>query len=77
MQANHKELICIFKEFLSVEAYLRQQILTAVDTKYISALQYFNTKSTKKNIYVIIYHIFDIYVEITPQMFTQREDVVK
>ena len=77
MKTKHKELIWTFKEVLSVEAYTRQKIITAVDTKYINALSYHNTTSTKKTIYVILKHLFDTHGKIITQMLTQQDDLVK
>ena len=45
--------------------------------KYITALRNKNTNCIKKTIDIILKHLFDNYVKITPQMITQREDVVK
>ena len=77
MQANHEELVCNFKEVLSVEASLRQKIITSVDVKYTTALQNRNTNSVKKIIDVILNHLFGTYGKITPNMLTQRECIVK
>ena len=70
MQANHKELIRIFKAVLSVEATLRQKIITAVDVKYIADLSDRNTNSINNTIDVILKHLFNTYGKLTPQMLT-------
>ena len=77
MQIQHKELIHSFREVLSVEAALRQQIITAVDSKYSAALHNRNTKSIKKTIDVIIKYLFYTYGKFAPQMLIHREDVFK
>ena len=77
MQGNHKELICTFKEVLSVEAALEHQIITAVDAKYITVSRDRNTYFIKNKINVILKNLFNNYGKITPHMLTQWEDVVK
>ena len=72
MQTNYKEFIRTFKEVLSVEASLRQKIITYVDAKYITSLRDHNTNSINNTIDVIIRNLFDTYVKITPQMLTKR-----
>ena len=76
-QTNQKVSIRTFKEVFYVGASLRHKIIIAVNVKYITALCNCNTKSTKKTINVILKNIFDTYGKITPQILTQREDVVK
>ena len=70
-------MIWSFKEVFSVEASLRKKIITAINAKYITDLRNCNTNSIKKTIDVILKNLFDTYGKITPQILTQRADVVK
>ena len=70
-------MILSFKEVLSVEADLRQKIITSINTKYISALHNCNTKSINKTNDFILKHIFNTYGETTPQMLIQHDYLVK
>jgi len=64
---EHAEATRVFREVLGVERALRQQIVTAVDPKYLRALRTPGTNKLTHTIPEIFEHLFATYGDVTPQ----------
>ena len=63
----YDEQLRLFREVEGIENAIRQQIVAAVEPKYISSLRNRSTNSIGASIPDIIEHLYDNYGQITPQ----------
>ena len=63
---DHPEDVCLFKEVLDVERALQQQIVAALDAKYIKALRDPIKRKIPRSIPEIFEHLFNAYGHVTP-----------
>ena len=66
LRDEHSEAVRVFKEVLAVERVLIQQIVAALDAKYIKALRDPITNKITRTIPDIFSHLFDAYGHVTP-----------
>ena len=64
---EHAETTRVFREVLGVERALRQQLVTAIDPKYLRALRTPGTNKLTQTIPEIFDHLFATYGDVTPQ----------
>ena len=62
----HAEDLRLFREVLGVERTLIQQIVAALDPKYLKALRYPVTNKITSTIPEILLHLFNTYGHVTP-----------
>ena len=62
----HTENTCLFREILAVERTIIQQIVGALDAKYLKALRDPVTNKITRTIPEILKHLFNAYGHITP-----------
>eukprot|EP00957_Ditylum_brightwellii_P120969 9226551-Ditylum_brightwellii.AAC.1 len=66
-QDHHQEALHLFQEVTTVELALKQQIVGAVDAKYLKAVRSSITQQINCSIPDIFTCLFDIYEDVTPQ----------
>ena len=64
---EHSERTRLFREVLSVERATIQQIVSAIEPKYLRALRQPGTHRLQKTIPEILEHLFETYGDVTPQ----------
>ena len=64
---EHAEATRLFREVLGVERALIQQIVTAVEAKYLKALRNSVTNKITKTIPEIFHYLFETYGDVSPQ----------
>lgn len=64
---QHQERLRLFREVTSVERVLIQQIVAAVDPKYLRALRSATTHQINKTIPEIFMHLFETYGDLTTE----------
>ena len=74
---EHAEDVRLFKEVLAVERALKQQIVAALDAKYIKALRDPITNKISRTITEIFDHLFNAYGHITPTELHKLKQKVK
>ena len=67
---EHHEAIRLFREVQSIELTLVQQIVAAIEPKYLLALRDRTTNKIENNIAEIFSHLFDTYGDITTEDLT-------
>ena len=67
MQDQHAETTRLFRDVLGVERAIVQQIIAAVEPKYLRALRQPGTNRLQQCIPTILDHLFDTYGYVTPQ----------
>ena len=70
LRDQHQEEICLFREDTSVELALIQQIVAAIEPKYLRALRDSMTYQFSKTIPEIFTYLFDTYGDITTEDLT-------
>ena len=63
---QHAEETCVFREVLAVERTLIQQIVAALDNKYLKALRDPITNKISRTIPDVLSHLFNAYGLVTP-----------
>ena len=64
---EYRETTQLFREVLNVERTIIQQIVSAIEPKYLQALRQAGTYRLQKTIPEILEHLFETYGDITPQ----------
>ena len=64
---EHHEATRLFREVLNVERTIIQQIVSAIEPKYLRALRQPGTHRLQKTIPEILEHMFETYGDVTPQ----------
>ena len=64
---EHAEALRVFQEYLGVERALIQQIVAAVEPKYLKALRNPVTNKITQSIPIIFDYLFETYGDVTPQ----------
>ena len=64
---EHREDTRLFREVVGVERVLIQQIVAAIEPKYLRALRQPGTHRLQKTIPEILEHLFETYGDVTPQ----------
>ena len=64
---EHAEATRVFREVLGVERAIIQQIVAAVEPKYLRALRQPGTHRLQRTIPEILEHLFETYGDVTPQ----------
>ena len=65
---EHAEATRVFREVIGVERALRQQIVMAVEPKYLRALRTPGTNKITHTIPAIFEHLFSTYGYVTPKI---------
>eukprot|EP00957_Ditylum_brightwellii_P174355 13274310-Ditylum_brightwellii.AAC.1 len=73
----HQETLRIFQEVTTVEMALKQQIVGAIEAKYLKAVQSSITQQINRTIPNIFTYLFDTYGDVTPQVLQTLQDNVK
>ena len=66
-QDEHAEVTRLFREVIGVEQALRQQLVAAVEPKFLCTLQTPGTNKLTQTIPAIFDHLFSTYGDVTPQ----------
>eukprot|EP00957_Ditylum_brightwellii_P009790 738395-Ditylum_brightwellii.AAC.1 len=69
---HHKEELRLFREVSNKERTLIQQIVKALDSKYLMAIQNLVTNKITRTIHEILEYLFDTYGDVSP---TQLQDL--
>ena len=77
MTDQYTERLRVFKEITGIENALKQQIVVAVESQYLDALQDKTTGRLIGTIYEIIQHLFEVYGQVSPQTLFKQEQKVK
>ena len=64
---EHAEATRVFREVIGVERAIRQQLVTAIEPKYLHALRSPGTNKLAQTIPEIFAHLFSTYGDVTPQ----------
>ena len=64
---EHAEETRVFREVIGVERAIRQQLVTAIEPRYLHALRSLGTNKLTQTIPEIFEHLFSIYGNVTPQ----------
>lgn len=76
--AQHAEEIRVFREVLGVEAALRQQLVGAIEDKYLMAIRNRNTNAIVMPVHdIIMTHLYPNYGDIDPHRLQEEEEKVK
>lgn len=77
-QDDHTEAMRVFREVLNVEAALRQQIVSAIEDKYLKAIRNRTTNAITMSVSdIIMVHLFGTYGSIDPDKLETEEKKVK
>ena len=74
---QHAEAIRLFREVVGVECTIIQQIVAAVEPKYLRALRQPGTNKLQQTIPKILEHLFDTYGDVTPQDLRELQSRVE
>ncbi len=75
--AEHAEQVRVFKEVIGIKRALVQQIVSAVEPKYLKALQLPTTNRLNATIPAILAHLFTNYGDISPAELCTLTDQVQ
>eukprot|EP00957_Ditylum_brightwellii_P031882 2417545-Ditylum_brightwellii.AAC.1 len=74
---HHQEALHLFQEVTAVELALKQQIVEAIDAKYLKAVRSSITQQINHSIPDIFMYLFDMYGYVTLQALQTLQDNVK
>eukprot|EP00957_Ditylum_brightwellii_P040449 3061574-Ditylum_brightwellii.AAC.1 len=70
----HQETLRIFREVTTVEMALKQQIVGAIEVKYLNAVQSSIAQQINRTIPNIFTYLIDTYGDVTPQALQTLQD---
>lgn len=73
----YKENLRLFREMLAVERTIIQQIVAAVDGKFLSAIRNTHTNKINKSIPEILEYLFDTYGDVTISELVELQNTVQ
>ena len=76
-KSEHDEDLRVFREYTLMQRALIQQVLQAIDGKYLSALRNRVTGQIPNDTRSIMSYLFRVYGQITPAQLQDKEDTVK
>ena len=76
-RAEHAERVRVFKEVIGVEHAIIQQIISAIEPKYLKALCLPTTNRLNASIPAIFTHLFTNYGDISPSQLRTLTDQVQ
>ena len=77
LRDTHAEETRLYREMLAVERTLIQQIVSAVDGKFLKAIRNAHTNKIVLSIAEIFDYLFDTYGDVTPEELSELYDTVK
>ena len=77
LKEQHEEALQVFHEVNNVDKALKQQIVEAVETTYLTPLRNRTTNTINMTVYEVVEHLFTNYGDIDPNDLNTRETTVR
>ena len=77
MKSQHEEALRAFLEYTLMQRVLIQQVVAAINPKYISALRNHVTGQLLPNVCLIFLYFFRIYSKIRSEFLQKKKTIVK